>query len=74
MRDLPDIALAIVFALILAWMAAVDSEETNHTPMIMEVTNGHTKTQPLRQTEVKPAPTTRLLDSEGVGDERPRTR
>lgn len=73
MRDLPDIVLAVVLMFVIAWWAATDEEE-RHIPIDKEVTNGHTKTQSLWQTEVKPTPTTRLLDSEGVGDERPRTR
>lgn len=73
MRDLPDIALAIIFVVVIAWMAAADEEE-RHIPISKEVMNGYIKTQPLWQTEVKPTPATRLLDSEGLGDERPRTR
>lgn len=73
MRDLPDIVLAVVLMFVIAWWAATDEEE-RHIPISKEVMNEHIKTQSLRQTEVKPAPATRLLDSEGVGDERPRTR
>jgi len=73
MRDLPDLVLAAVLMFVIAWWAAADEEE-RHVPISKEVMNGHIKTQPLWQTEVKPTPATRLLDSEGVGDERPRTR
>lgn len=73
MRDLPDLVLAAVLMFVIAWWAAADEEE-RHIPISKEVMNGYIKTQPLWQTEVKPTPATRLLDSEGVGDERPRTR
>lgn len=73
MRDLPDLVLAAVLMFVIAWWAAADEEE-RHIPISKEVMNGYIKTQPLWQTEVKPTPATRLLDSEGLGDERPRTR
>ena len=69
MKDLPELVAVIVLMLVLAWGAAYDEEE-RHTLINKEVLNGHTKTRSSWQTEVKPTPSTRLLDSERVGGER----
>jgi hypothetical protein len=68
MKDLPELIMIAILMFTLAWWAAQDEEEMYPVLTTKEVMNGHTKTQPMWQTDTKSTPVTRLLDSERLGE------